>query len=165
MNYRRIHDSIIERARNRDIEGYSENHHIIPRCLGGSDDRENLIKLTASEHYIIHLLLHRMYPENKKLEWAYIRMVFKGSTLQLRRKVSNKTYQECRNKVAILNRENTTGRKHIYCPITKERKLVPSEEVSFFIDLGWKLGNFSTSTKGRRQIIKDGKKSMLPKIN
>jgi len=38
---------------------YVENHHIIPKSLGGGNDKSNLVFLTAKEHYICHLLLIR----------------------------------------------------------------------------------------------------------
>jgi len=38
-------------------ETYKEKHHILPVCLGGSNDKENLINLSAKEHYILHLCL------------------------------------------------------------------------------------------------------------
>lgn len=42
---------------------YGENHHIIPRSEGGSDDASNKVKLTAREHYIAHLLLAKIYDD------------------------------------------------------------------------------------------------------
>jgi hypothetical protein len=39
---------------------YYEKHHIIPRSLGGSNKKENLVLLTAKEHFICHLLLTKM---------------------------------------------------------------------------------------------------------
>jgi len=41
--------------------GYVENHHILPRCMGGSNERDNLVSLTGREHYIAHLLLYKIY--------------------------------------------------------------------------------------------------------
>ena len=38
-------------------EGYSELHHIIPKSLGGTNDSTNLVRLTAREHFIVHMLL------------------------------------------------------------------------------------------------------------
>lgn len=70
MNYKSIHDRIIDRARGRILEGYSEKHHIIPKCMGGADDDENLINLTAKEHLIVHLLLCKIYPNVHGLGWA-----------------------------------------------------------------------------------------------
>ena len=80
MNYQRIHDAIIDRARNRKLQGYYEQHHVIPRCLGGNNEKTNLVKLTAREHFIIHRLLCELHPTNDKLFFAYRMMaVMKNS--------------------------------------------------------------------------------------
>ena len=38
-------------------ESYYENHHIIPKSLGGSDSDYNMVLLTAQEHFKVHTLL------------------------------------------------------------------------------------------------------------
>ena len=58
--YTRWYNHIVERARWRIIEDYTETHHIRPRSLGGSDDIDNLVALTAREHFICHWLLVKM---------------------------------------------------------------------------------------------------------
>jgi len=40
---------------------YYEKHHIIPKSLGGFNSVDNLVLLTAREHYIAHLLLYNHY--------------------------------------------------------------------------------------------------------
>ena len=40
---------------------YLEKHHILPKSLGGNDEKDNLILLTAREHYISHMILHKAY--------------------------------------------------------------------------------------------------------
>jgi len=67
MNYQRIHDKIIERAQNRLFEGYTEKHHIVPKCMRGTNSKENLVRLTAREHFVVHQLLVKMYPEHQGL--------------------------------------------------------------------------------------------------
>ena len=74
MNWKKVHDDIIERAKDRCLEGYSEKHHIIPKCLGGSDSPDNLVRLTAREHFIVHKLLCEIYPNESKLHWAAFMM-------------------------------------------------------------------------------------------
>lgn len=74
MNYKAIHDRIIERARTRQLTGYCERHHVIPRCLGGSDEKENIVKLTPEEHYVVHQLLVKINPGVRGLVTAAIRM-------------------------------------------------------------------------------------------
>ena len=60
MNYQKIYDSLIQKRLDNPItkaQIYCESHHILPRCLGGSDDKSNLVNLTAREHFIAHKLL------------------------------------------------------------------------------------------------------------
>ena len=66
--YHKWYGQLIDRARNRTIEGYVERHHIVPRSLGGTDEKSNLVDLTAREHLIAHMLLPR-FVENKKPMW------------------------------------------------------------------------------------------------
>lgn len=62
MIYSRIYDSLIVNAKARKSpSGYTEIHHILPRSLGGSNDHDNLVTLTAKEHYIAHHLLYKIY--------------------------------------------------------------------------------------------------------
>jgi len=70
MDYTKIYNSIIERAQNRDLEGYSEKHHITPKCIGGQDVKENIVELTAREHFLCHRLLCEIYPNQEKLWYA-----------------------------------------------------------------------------------------------
>lgn len=62
MNYQKIYDSLINsRLKTTTPSDYYETHHILPRCLGGTDDEENLIRLTAREHFFAHLLLAKIH--------------------------------------------------------------------------------------------------------
>ena len=79
MNYQKHYDTLINRAKNRLLEGYSERHHIIPRCMGGTDEQDNLVALTAEEHYVAHQLLVKMYPDNDKLIYAAKMMTISAS--------------------------------------------------------------------------------------
>lgn len=45
--------------RGQSVDGYAEVHHIVPRSLGGSNDADNLIRLTARQHFIAHWMLAR----------------------------------------------------------------------------------------------------------
>lgn len=63
MDYQRIYlEFIADRKRKEaSLTGYSESHHIKPRCHGGSDCKSNLINLTPEDHYFAHLLLAKIY--------------------------------------------------------------------------------------------------------
>lgn len=55
-------------ARTLDEQIYIEKHHILPKSLGGTNDKDNIVKLTAREHFIAHLLLVRMSPNSNARE-------------------------------------------------------------------------------------------------
>lgn len=62
--YTAIYYQIIERAKQRNHnrtpnDGY-QTHHIVPRCIGGTDDASNLVVLTFKEHRVCHCLLIKM---------------------------------------------------------------------------------------------------------
>lgn len=74
MNYERIYNEFISnRLSKQNIDGYSELHHIIPKSFGGTDESNNLIRLTASDHLFAHALLARIY--KGKMIWALHRML------------------------------------------------------------------------------------------
>lgn len=74
MNYLKHYTMLIERSKNRVIEGYVEKHHIVPRCLGGTDDKDNIAILTPEEHYVAHQLLVKIYPNSPPLVKAAVIM-------------------------------------------------------------------------------------------
>lgn len=85
MNYIKIYESLIQEAKSenriklRKTDSsyvYYENHHIVPRCVGGSDDEENKVLLTAREHFICHKLLTYIYEGNRKITCAFHLMTF-----------------------------------------------------------------------------------------
>lgn len=72
------------RGRDRILNSYGERHHVIPKCVGGNDLEDNIVKLTYREHFICHWLLIKIYPENKKLLYAFTFMAYgKRNTLKL----------------------------------------------------------------------------------
>lgn len=74
MNYQKIYDAIIDQAKKRTPNGYIEMHHIIPRCLGGTNDKSNLVALYPEEHFLCHVLLVKVYPQHKNLIIAVQKM-------------------------------------------------------------------------------------------
>jgi len=105
MNYQQIYSDIINRGiLRKSIIGYSEIHHIVPKCLGGVNTADNLVKLTPEEHYVCHQLLVKLYPKNKKLMYAARMMcVSRPNT-----KRSNKLY-------GWLKRRNSAPKKSKKC--------------------------------------------------
>jgi len=70
--YSRVYFQIINRAQTRPLpETYTERHHIIPRSLGGSNDKSNIAVLTPREHFICHWILPKMAEGRSKRSMAH----------------------------------------------------------------------------------------------
>lgn len=75
MDYQKIYSNLIQKRQTILLENqYTEKHHIIPKCLGGTDDKSNLVVLTPEEHFLAHQLLVKIYPEHKGLKYALYMM-------------------------------------------------------------------------------------------
>jgi len=70
MDYKKAYSYLCERGKNRITNLYTERHHIIPKCMSGSNNKENLTRLTPEEHYVAHQLLLKIYPKNRSLLYA-----------------------------------------------------------------------------------------------
>jgi hypothetical protein len=68
------YEKLIEKRRENIPEGYTESHHILPTCMEGLDVLNNLVRLTAKEHLLAHLLLAKMHGRGSKL-WYAARMM------------------------------------------------------------------------------------------
>mgnify|MGYP000733483175 CR=1 FL=1 len=82
-------------------------HHILPKCLGGTDDLENLVELTAEEHFVAHQLLVKIYPNSPNLIFACHRMSYSKND----RRANNKMYGWLRKR--FRNRARHNGKKRI----------------------------------------------------
>jgi hypothetical protein len=134
MNYQRIYDAIIERAKTRTLTGYKERHHIIPKCMGGTDSKTNLVDLTAREHFIVHKLLCEIYPDNKKLNdavWCMINLVNKHHKRGY--VVSNREYEYLRIRRSILIKQGIRDgsiKQYDLNDIPKEERILRSKKAN-----------------------------------
>jgi 5-methylcytosine-specific restriction endonuclease McrA len=108
MNYSKHYKLLIKKAKNRVLEGYGENHHIIPRCFGGSNDKQNLVKLTAREHFIAHLLLYKMQTSKRK----QFQMLTSVIMMSGKDKMNSTLYEHARKEFSKRQSERMTGELH-----------------------------------------------------
>lgn len=107
MNYGKIYNRIIELAQSRIPDGYVERHHIIPRCMGGTDEVSNLVSLSPEEHFLCHVLLIKMYPTEPNLIFAVQKMCRTYS--ETCNRPSRKLYGWLRRRFAKRMRELQSG--------------------------------------------------------
>jgi hypothetical protein len=92
--YSKCYYSIIECRKKNSVTGYVERHHIVPKSLGGSNKKENIVALTAREHFICHRLLVKMTSgkDKMKMSFALRNIIHRENRYQQRYKISSRTY-------------------------------------------------------------------------
>ena len=83
---------------------YMERHHILPKCLGGKDEDENMIWLFAEEHYFAHELLALENEDNASLLHAWWMMCGRFDEF-----VDAYTYAELKERFHHMMTTNNTG--------------------------------------------------------
>jgi hypothetical protein len=72
MNSKIIYDKLMKRAIGRVyIKGLHERHHIIPKSMGGSNKKENIVCLTYKEHFLAHWLLTKFAEGKDKIKMLH----------------------------------------------------------------------------------------------
>lgn len=162
MDYQKIYNNLIYRKILR--TGYVENHHILPRCLGGLDNKENLVDLYPEEHYIAHLLLCKIHPGNQKLLYAAVNMTT-GSMIN-NGKRNNKAYGWLRRQYAeSMSGDNNPNRRNPNIQKEAAKKRVGqkrTEETKARMSDAQKGRTFSEETKRK---MSEAAKNRLPISN
>jgi hypothetical protein len=96
--YTKWYHAIVQNANLRTLPDgtYVESHHIIPRSLGGNNSKENLVKLTAREHFVCHLLLTKMVTGPAQYQMLSAVTRFQQSRKYQKRILTSWEYQKIR---------------------------------------------------------------------
>ena len=108
------YNKIIDNAISRNINGYTELQHIIPKSLGGSNFSDNLVNLTAREHFICHWLLTKMTTGDAKAKMIFaLNGMKRSNSYQLRydTKITSRVFDDIKQKSAEQSKIQNTGNK------------------------------------------------------
>ena len=125
--YTKLYYKITSNAKQRITNGYTELHHIIPQSMGGSNDKENLVELTAREHFICHWLLIKMTEGEDRSKMLYALNGMKAENKYQQRyhtKITARVYEKYRIEHAENHSKRMKGRKawNKGVPQTEEHK-------------------------------------------
>lgn len=148
--YEKWYSGIIENARNRKTDEYTETHHILPRSLGGNNDPTNLVDLTAREHFMCHWLLTKMHTGINRKKMLNAIYIMKGENSYQKRyktKITARVYEKLRKEYAAYISKLNTGRKQ---PPEEKAKQLAAQ-------IGRKRAPFSQEWKEKLSAAKRGK--------
>jgi hypothetical protein len=85
---------------------YTGVHHKIPRSLGGNNEQENLVRLSARQHFVCHLLLTKMVNGDGKRKMVYALQQMQRSNKHHARYIpSSRIFELVRRMLAIVTSE------------------------------------------------------------
>ena len=159
-HYHNLCSSRKELCRSREDNTYYENHHIIPKSLGGGEGGENKVLLTAREHYIAHLLLYKHYKEVggvalQKMSLALVSMGTVNRNLQ--RATGSRSYSYLRE--AAINA--VLGRKVV--DTTKYKQSKTAQHCEAIRAARLQAPPRSLETRKKQSLLKKGKVAIINK--
>lgn len=109
MDYKKTYEQLVQHRLANPLpkDEYGEDHHIIPLSEGGEDEPCNIVRLSAREHYIAHLLLAKIY-NDKAMLLAVMMMQCKSNSHQRSFKFNSHLYEKLRLKFS----ESISGENH-----------------------------------------------------
>lgn len=164
MNYQKIYNDIIARGKRTIIHGYFERHHIVPKCLGGSNDCTNIVELTPEEHYVCHQLLVKIYPASQELLCA---AMFMAGESKLNSRPTNKMYGWLKKRLSEARSGSGNpmyGKKHTPESIEKIREAGRKECKQSTKDKISASNSGKVRTDEQRRTISDAHKGIKPSL-
>lgn len=160
--YTTMYYSIINNARSQDrskSESYFELHHVQPKSLGGSNKQDNLILLTAREHFLCHLLLTKMFDagtiEYYKMLHSF--MLMKGSNSLQTRYINSKLYESIKKQYSVYQ---SNKRKNSVMSKEQKQKISNSMKGHFVSEETKQKISKSASSRKRQPFSDEYKKRM-----
>lgn len=161
MNYLRIYNNIIDKRKIEKPIGYKERHHIIPYCISKNNNKDNLIDLTAREHFICHLLLVKIHKNDKyyyKLLNAFLMMNCKND--KQKRYYNSRLYEYLKTEFSkLMSYINKGSKNYVYGKLYMHNlslqicKLIKKEEVSQYLLDGWEIGRIINWESYKKQKL------------
>lgn len=113
-----------------DVDIYCETHHILPISLGGTNEVTNLVKLTAKEHYIAHLLLTKFIcgKDRYKVLNAFFCMNMKSKNT-IDRYQSSRLYKELKEELSV---EKSNFQKKLWSDPEYKKLMTQKAKVSWY---------------------------------
>ena len=111
--YKQWYNQITARGQYRITDKKTESHHIIPKCIGGTNDLGNLTNVTLREHFICHWLLTKIYTGKERHQLLKALWMMKAQNKNQTRyntKITSRVYANLKEEYSILQSQKVSGK-------------------------------------------------------
>lgn len=155
---------------------YTEKHHIVPKSLGGTNESDNIVNLSAKEHFICHYLLTKVYPVGS-VEWYKMQHAFMimAASSNGKRYYNSRLYESCRKNFAATmsfsqsgNKNSQFGKVWITNISLERNQKIDAKDINYWLSIGWTKGriidfNNYKKTIYNKRTVTDNKRKLLEK--
>lgn len=145
MDYKQHYGRLIDNAKQGHFEGYTEKHHIVPRCMGGSNSKANIICLSAEAHFMAHKLLMKMHPKSFGLMSAVFFMSSCNRFIEGR--VNNKIFGWLRRRMSEKMKGRTVTEE------TRQKARAASTGQTHTAETRKKIGDFHRGIPRTQEVV------------
>lgn len=128
---------------------YYERHHIVPRSMGGNDERQNLVYVRVRVHFLLHVILTKavLVEYQRRACWCVICFSANNEKQMVRRKLNSRLTQ-------LVREEHNANLKTLkwYNNGTESIRLFPEEQ----IPNGFTPGRLKLPPRAGTKYITDG---------
>ena len=113
--YEKWYNQITSRGQTRITDQRTESHHIIPKCLGGSDDTSNLTNVTLREHFICHWLLTKIHQgkhRHQMLKALWMMRAENQNQTRYNTKITSRVYAKLKEEYSVLQSQKVSGKNN-----------------------------------------------------
>lgn len=151
---------------------YTENHHIIPRCLGGTDEVANIASISARKHFLCHYLLIKMTTPNSGNFYKMVNafMMMRLARDHQKRYFNSRIYSYYKETFSKIQSANQIGTKNsqygtvwIHCPLTLISKHIKLSELPQHLAAGCEKGRITKKETYIQRILKPLPQEITPK--
>jgi hypothetical protein len=110
--YEKWYNQITSRGQTRVTDQRTESHHIIPKCLGGSNDSDNLTNVTLREHFICHWLLTKIHQgkhRHQMLKALWMMRAENQNQTRYNSKITSRVYAKLKEEYSVLQSQRVSG--------------------------------------------------------
>lgn len=117
--YYKTYNRLIDKCIQMEKDGYPEDmytevHHILPKCLGGTNDESNLVRMPVRYHIMAHLLLMKIHPTRRKIIYAANIMIIGNKSTKIGRSLAIDKFST--RTISWIREENYKMRRGINSP-------------------------------------------------
>jgi len=171
--YEKWYKDITTRGQIRSTDERTESHHIIPKCLGGTDDASNLTNVTLREHFICHWLLTKIYygkERHQLLKALWMMKAENQNQTRYKTKITSRVYATLKEEYAELQSIKLKGKGNgffgkTHTPEAREKirqknlgnKLTPEQHAKLVANTkGKKKPPLSKEHKAKLSVLRKG---------